>query len=146
MNFTDSTYRKHNMTNVRWIRFVLLFVAALGIALAGTPAQAQTAATEIEPNTTCLSAQNVSATALPITINGSLDTPPGTPDVDYYRITGTPGERVLIDHMGSASGAGTLEDPYLGVFNSACGLVWYADDEPTVGNRLDARIEFQVPL
>lgn len=139
MNFTDSTYRKHNMKNVRWFRYALLLV----LALAGAPALAQTV--ETGSNDTCFSPQNLGAAALPITISGSLDTPPDSPDVDYYRITGTPGQRVVIDQRGSASGGGTLQDPYLGVFNSACGLVWYADDDPTVANRLDARIEFQVP-
>ena len=138
MKFTDSTYRKHNMNNVRWFRSILLAV----LAFAGAPAWAQTVPpmAETEPNSTCLSAQNVGA-ALPVTVNGSL----GTPDVDYYRVTGTPGERIVIDHRGSASGAGTLQDPYLGVFNSACGLITYSDYDYTLGNLLDARIELQVP-
>jgi hypothetical protein len=129
------------MTNVRWFRYVFLVVLALGIVLAGAPAQAQTEPTaETEPNDTCFSAQELGAAALPITINGSLDTPPDSPDVDYYRITGTPGQRVVIDQRGSASGGGTLEDPSLGIYGSDCALINY------VHYGLDALIEFQVPV
>lgn len=131
------------MAHVRLLRFASASLLALGIVFAGAPAQAQVA--EVEPNSACLSAQNLSAATLPLTVQGSLDTPPGAPDVDFYRITGTPGERILIDQKGSASGAGTLADPFLGVFDSACALIQYADYHVNVGNWLDARIELEVP-
>ena len=144
-HFTDRTYRKYNMTNVRF-RYALLLVLALGIALAGAPALAQTAAAETAaPNDTCFAAQDLGSTALPIAVTGSLDTPPDSPDVDYYRITGTPGQKLVIEQRGSASGGGTLEDPYLGVFGSGCTLLTYADYEPGSNNWLDARLELEVP-
>lgn len=143
--FTDSTHRKHNMNNVRWFRYVLLAVlGVLGVLVGGiAPAWAQTA--ETEPNDSCLAAQDLGAAALPVTLNGSLDTPPGSPDVDFYRLTGTPGQRVLIHQRGSASGGGTLQDPFLGVFGSGCNLLTYSDWTVGLGNWMDVRIELQVP-
>lgn len=126
------------MIQVRALRFILILFAALGIALAGAPARAQTA--EVEPNSTCLAAQDLGA--LPAAVAGSLDTPPSTPDVDYYRITATPGEMIQIEHRGAASGNGTLYDPFLGVFSSACGYLAYNDDG---FGELDSRVEVKVP-
>ena len=120
------------------LRFLFLLLAVLGIAFSGAPAQAQTA--EVEPNSTCLSAQPLGA--LPATVAGSLDTPPSTPDVDYYRITATPGDLLQIEQRGSSSGNGTLDDPFLGVFNSACVFLNYDDDG---GGYLDSRLEITVP-
>lgn len=146
MQFTDRTHRKHNMNNVRRFRYILLVVFALGIALAGVPALAQTPPIpEIEPNNDCFSAQDLGAPALPVVVNGSLDTPPDSPDVDFYRLTGTPGQTILIHQRGSASGGGTLEDPALGVFGSGCNLLAYGDYTWGLGNWLDVRLEFKVP-
>lgn len=128
------------MIQVRLFRFASASLLALGIAFAGVPAQAQIA--EIELNSTCLSAQDLSAAALPVTVTGSLDTPPTTPDVDYYRISATPGDLIQIEHRGAGSGSGTLFDPFLGVFSSACGYLGYDDDN---GSNFDSRIEITVP-
>lgn len=127
------------MQHVRLIRFVLVLLIALGIALAGAPAQAQTV--EVEPNSTCFSAQPLGA--LPVTVAGSLDTPPDVPDVDYYRITATPGDLIQIDQRGWGSGVGTLLDPFVGVFDSACELLNY-DDESGPG-QFESRAEVRVP-
>lgn len=133
------------MTHVRLIRFVLVLFIALGMSLIGAPAQAQTV--EVEPNTTCVSAQNLGAAALPVSVTGSLDTPPDTPDIDYYRITATPGDLIAIDERGETSGNGTLFDPFLGVFSSSCGLLGYDDDGGGAagGGYRDARVEITVP-
>lgn len=125
------------MRHVR-LRFALALLIAFGIALAGAPAQAQTV--EVEPNSSCLAAQPLGA--LPAAVDGSLDTPPSTPDVDYYRVTGTPGDLIQIEQRGAGSGNGTLADPFLGVFNSACIFLNYDDDS---GGYLDARVEITVP-
>ncbi|HWM94705.1 MAG TPA: carboxypeptidase-like regulatory domain-containing protein [Thermoanaerobaculia bacterium] len=127
------------MNQVRLTRLALFVLITLGIALASAPAQAQTV--EVEPNSTCLSAQPLDA--LPATVAGSLDTPPDTPDVDYYRINATPGDRIQIDQRGWGSGSGTLLDSFLGAFNSACELLNY-DDEGGPG-QFESRIEIEVP-
>ncbi len=127
------------MIQARLLRFASVPLLALGLAFAGAPAQAQVA--EIEPNSSCLTAQDLSASAFPVTVTGSLDTPPTTPDVDYYRVTATPGDLIRIEHRGESSGSGTLFDPFLGVMTSACGYLSYADDY--IG--LDASIEVTVP-
>lgn len=124
------------MSHVRLFRFVSASLIALGLALA--PARAQSA--EVEPNSSCLSAQNLGV-SYPVTVQGNL----AASDVDFYRITGTPGDLVTIDHLGSASSNGTLQDPFLGVFNSACALITYVDYDVSLGNWLDARAEVQVP-
>jgi hypothetical protein len=126
------------MFHARLLRSASCLLIALGIALAGSPAQAQTV--EAEPNSSCLSAQNLTG-ALPMTVTGSLDTPPATPDVDFYRVTATPGELLRIEMRGETAG-GTLHDPFLGIQSSGCSYLSYDDDG---GNGLDSRIEVTVP-
>lgn len=70
------------MIQARLLRFASASMVALGIALAGSPAQAQTV--EAEPNSSCVSAQNLTSN-LPMTVAASLDTPPVTPDVAIGR-------------------------------------------------------------
>ena len=131
------------MIQVRLLRFASASLVALGIAFSASPARAQVA--EAEPNSTCLSPQNLGSAALPLVVSGDLTTPPVTPDVDYYRIEATPGERITIRQRGSASNAGTLQDPFFGVFSSSCNLLEYADYDYESGNWLDARVEMDVP-
>ncbi|HEX6864718.1 MAG TPA: carboxypeptidase regulatory-like domain-containing protein [Thermoanaerobaculia bacterium] len=131
------------MTQVRLLRFFSASLVALGVAFSASPARAQVA--EAEPNNACLSAQNLGSAALPLSVNGDLTTPPTTPDVDYYRFNGTPGERIIIRQRGAATDAGTLQDPYLGAFNVSCMLIEYADYDYDSGNWLDAKIELTVP-
>lgn len=126
------------MSHVRLPRFASALLLALGVTLAAAPARAQLA--EAEPNSSCASAQNLGV-SYPVTVQGNL----ATPDVDYYRITGTPGDLVTIDQQGTASDAGTLVDPYLGVFTSGCSLITYADFDVSLINWLDARIETRIP-
>lgn len=127
------------MFHARLLRFASASLVALGIALAGSPAQAQTP--EVEPNSSCLSAQNLTG-GLPVTVTGSLDTPPDTPDVDFYRVVATPGDLIQIELRGESSGGGTLYDPFLGIQSSTCGYLAYDDDG---GGSLDSRVEVTVP-
>jgi hypothetical protein len=129
------------MIQARLLRFASASLLTLGLAFAASPAGAQVA--EAEPNSTCLSAQNLGSAALPLSVSGDLTTPPAAPDVDYYRIDATPGDRIVIRQRGTASNAGTLQDPYLGVFTSTCSLLEYADYDS--GNWLDAKVEMSVP-
>ena len=131
------------MIQVRLLRFASASLLALGIAFTAAPAQAQVS--EAEPNSTCLSAQDLGSAVLPLSVGGDLTTPPATPDVDYYRINATPGDRIIVRQRGVSSNGGTLQDPYLGAFNAACGLLEYADYDYDSGNWLDARIEMTVP-
>ena len=63
---------------------------------------------EAEPNHPCTSAQDFGAITLPFTVNGSLDSIPASPDVDFFKFTGTPGTSVRADLEGL-----TLGDPFL---------------------------------
>lgn len=130
------------MFHARLLRSASTFLAALGIALAGSSAQAQTGSiVETEPNSSCLSAQTLTG-SIPVTVTGSLDTPPATPDVDFYRFIATPGELIQIDLRGQSSGNGTLYDPLLMIQGSNCYGLGYADDG---GTGLDSRVEVTVP-
>ena len=82
---------------------------------------------EIEPNNTCATAQNLGAVALPFSIRGSLDTPPEVPDVDYFLLAGPAGARWQADLEGALTGQGTLPDPRLGLFDSACNRIYDND-------------------
>lgn len=118
------------MRTVRCHRFLSAAALALGISLAAAPG-ALAQGTDAEPNSICTAPQDLGAPALPHTVQGSLDTPPGTPDVDFYRFTATPGTLVRLDVEGLVAGAGTLRDPYLGQFENYygdCYMLSYSDD------------------
>jgi len=91
---------------------------------------------EEEPNHPCPTAQNFGAVALPLTVNGSLDSTPESPDVDFFKFTGAPGALVRVDLEGEPTGKGTLGDPFLGSFDSACNLIDLNDDSGTLNSRL----------
>ncbi len=78
---------------------------------------------EVEPNNTCATAQNLGAVALPFSVRGSLDPSPETPDVDYFRLTGPAGARWLAHLEGAATGQGTLSDHNVGWFDSTCSRI-----------------------
>jgi 5-hydroxyisourate hydrolase-like protein (transthyretin family) len=122
------------MRHVRpFARFAPAFLLLLGISI---PALAQV---ETEPNSSCSAAQDLGALAESRTFTGILD----TADVDFFRVTGTPGDLVRIDMEGQASGLGTLEDPFLGTFDSGCNLRGYIDNG---GDRYpEARMEIAIP-
>jgi hypothetical protein len=97
---------------------------------------------EEEPNHPCSTAQNFGAVALPFTVNGSLDSTPESPDVDFFKFTGAPGALVRVDLEGESTGKGTLGDPFLGFFDSACNLIAANDDG---GAGLNSRLVFAIP-
>ena len=94
---------------------------------------------ELEPNNSCQSAQDLSAAQYPFVLDGALDSSQ-SPDVDYYRFTGTPGSLVAIDLEGWATGKGTLFDPYLGYFDSNCDLLATNDDSSSLNSRLEVTV------
>jgi hypothetical protein len=98
---------------------------------------AHAAVAEVEPNDSCEAAQSVgAASAGPIT--GSIT----SGDVDYFRVTATPQMLLQLDMKGSPSGVGTLGDPLLGVYDSACNQIGFDDDS---GDGLEASVAITVP-
>ena len=90
---------------------VVVPVPAVGAPGAGASALTLLApadGSEVEPNNTCATAQNLGAIALPFSIRGSIDSRVGYRDVDFFRFTATPGSQLLPDLEGAATGQGTL--------------------------------------
>jgi hypothetical protein len=114
----------------------LLLLAALFIVVPTAHAQG----VEVEPNSSCASPQNLSTVPLPYTLTGSLDTPPATPDIDFYRFTATPGDLVRIDLAGQVVYPFTLSSPLLAALDSSCTALGVND-----GYGPNARLEVVVP-
>ncbi|HUE98716.1 MAG TPA: carboxypeptidase-like regulatory domain-containing protein, partial [Anaerolineales bacterium] len=124
------------------------FQSAQGLTLV-SPQEAQALAqadvipastgTEIEPNNSCQTAQEVGAVPLPFVLDGNLDSSQ-SPDVDFFRFSGTPGTAISVDLAGASTNQGTLGDPFLGFFNSNCDLVGLNDDFQSLNSHLDITI------
>jgi len=133
------------MRNVRFHCF-LAAALVLGISLTAAPGAAfaqEPQGVDAEPNSVCTAPQDLGAPALPFIVQGSLDTPPGTPDVDYYRFTATPGSLLRLELDGLAAGAGTLRDPYLGQLENyygSCYVMSYSDDAVGTSAGLDLTV------
>jgi hypothetical protein len=95
---------------------------------------------EVEPNSSCASPQSLSAVPFPYTLTGSLDTPPATPDIDFYRFTAIPGDLVRIDLAGQGVYPFTLSSPLLAALDSSCTALGEND-----GYGLNPRLEVVVP-
>jgi hypothetical protein len=84
---------------------------------------------------TCFTAQDVGPVALPFTLEGGLIPTIQTPmDIDFFRFTDTPGSIVRVDLEGQDTEQGTLEDPLLGAWDSACNL--FAQNDASASSRL----------
>jgi hypothetical protein len=68
------------------------------------------------------------------TVNGDIEIPN---DRDWFRVTLTEGETYQIDLRGEASGAGTLYDPYLTLWDNAFNEIAFDDDG---SGTLDSRL------
>jgi hypothetical protein len=97
---------------------------------------------EQEPNQPCTAAQALAADQLPFKVDGSLDSTPDSPDVDFFKFTGTPGVLLTVDLEGVFNEKEPLQDPFLGLFDSACHLVTYNDDSAQSAN---SKLVFSVP-
>jgi 5-hydroxyisourate hydrolase-like protein (transthyretin family) len=126
---------------VRLLRRIMPALLVVAATLT-TAAPVSSQVSDVEPNNTCGAAQNIGAATLPFLLNGSLDTPPSTPDIDFFQFTAAPSTTLQIDLEGMATGKGTLADPLLGVFNSACSFLTSNDDGGVPPN---ARAQFVVP-
>jgi hypothetical protein len=93
-------------------------------------------AQEIEPNQPCESAQDFGMTGVPVSVFGALSPTVESTDVDFFRFALTPGATVQADLAGAPTGQGTLGDPFLGLFDSACSLVAVNDDSGSLNSRL----------
>ena len=118
---------------------VILFALA---GILSSPSAAFAQAVDLEPNNTCSTAQNVGQVTATLTINGSIDRILTVSDVDFYKLNGTPGQRIIVDLEGQSTGRGTLEDPFLGAFNSFCNLIGINDDNGSLNSRLQITIPF----
>jgi 5-hydroxyisourate hydrolase-like protein (transthyretin family) len=114
-------------------------VAAASLT-AAAPVAGQVADTE--PNNSCAAAQDIGTPALPFTLSGGLESTPSAGDIDFFHVTATPSTTVQLDLEGAATGAGTLGDPLLGVFDSACSLILSNDEGGVPPN---ARVQLGVP-
>jgi hypothetical protein len=126
----DASAMKHAHFAMKALVLGLILVS--GILASVRPAFAQ----EIEPNDACTSAQDLGEVALPSTMSGSLDSTEADPDVDFFRLSGTPGSVVKVDLEGESTGKGTLIDPFLGFFDSGCNLIAFDDDSVGPNSRL----------
>jgi hypothetical protein len=72
-------------------------------------------------------------------VDGNLDSSV-TPDVDFFRFSGTPGQAASIDLEGQSTGMGTLGDPFVGFFDSNCNLIALNDDSGSLNSHLEITI------
>lgn len=109
--------------------------------MANTNAEAATTATgsDVEPNNSCQAAQAMGAVNETFVLDGNLDSSV-TPDVDFFRFSGTPGQAVSLDLQGQSTGQGTLSDPFLGFFDSNCNLITWNDDSGSLNSHLEVTI------
>jgi hypothetical protein len=107
------------------------FRSLLLSGLAAVPFIAQGQVSEMEPNNSCAEAQDMGSPPPFFLIDASLDTLNGVPDIDFFRFTAVPDTLLSIRDFGASVGAGTLPDPLLGLFDSACNLLMAVDD--TIG-------------
>ena len=96
---------------------------------------------ESEPNDSCLTAQSFGEFSLPTTVTGSLDSTAELSDVDFFSFQSIYGQTIVVDLEGSSTGAGTLGDPFLGLFDSDCNILAINDDS----NGLNSRLIITIP-
>jgi hypothetical protein len=117
-----------------------LVLLAISLVMIGFSSQAFAQAVEVEPNDPCVIAQDVGQidVTAAFSLQGSLD----IPDVDFFRFSATPGAQVTANLEGEATGAGTLPNPLLGLFDTDCNLLTSNHDS---GFGLNSRLLFDVP-
>jgi len=96
---------------------------------------------ETEPNNSCATAQNLTGAQVPVSLVGNLSNANGDIGVDFYRLQLNPWQYLRVDMQGAGSGNGTLQDPYLGLFDGSCQRLEENDDHAG----LDSRLRFKAP-
>jgi hypothetical protein len=124
---------------IRHAALALLFAFA---CILNSPSTASAQVGDLEPNNTCSTPQNLGEVTSTQVISGNIDRILAVSDVDFYKLSGTPGQRFIIDLEGQSTGKGTLEDPLLGAFNSFCNLIALSDDNGTLNSRIQITIPF----
>ncbi len=99
-----------------------------------------TQGTETEPNHPCLFAQDLGEIPLPHMVGGALDALLDEGDVDFYRFQVPSSTGVRVDMEGQDSEAGTLADPFLGLFDSSCRLLALNDNRDSRNSRVLALV------
>lgn len=115
-------------------------VIALGTSLLASPVSADPRV-ETEPNNTCATAQVLAVAQIPFSLVGNLSDGNGDSGVDFYRVRLNPWQPLRVDLEGAESGNGTLDDPYLGLFDGSCQRLQQNDDYAG----LDSRLTFKAP-
>lgn len=110
-------------------RLIVLSALVCPLAWAGT--------SEVEPNNTCATAQNLGHTSS-VSLSGTIS----TADVDFYTLTVAPGQLLQIDMRGAPSGAGTLPNMLMGLLDANCNVVQYSDNSE---NGFEARLVLIAP-
>ena len=118
-------------------------LAMVGSLMVSTALQAQSTPEPMsDPNALCLSsAQEIGALAPPYALDGDLEGDPVEARVDFYRFEAEPGTALDVRLLGAPSGAGTLPDPFLGLFDAQCRLLVLNDDSGS----LESFLRFVVP-
>lgn len=111
--------------------------AALALCLAAFSPWAAATVSEIEPNNSCATAQNI-GTGPGASVSGAI----AQGDVDYFVIHATPGTLLQADLSGQTGGGGDIADTLLGIFDSSCAQIGYNDYG---GADMDSRVVFKVP-
>ncbi len=113
-------------------------LVALCLALFAPQARAQDGSV---PNPLCSAAQSVPGNAPPWLETGSLEPDDPTTRVHFLTFSAPPGTELVADLRGATTGVGTLQDPFMGLFDSACRLLDANDDWYS----LDSHLQFTVP-
>lgn len=99
-------------------------------------------ATDVEPNNSCPTAQDVGTISFPFTLSGDLVPILPLGDVDFFRLKGPANATVKVDLEGQSTGKGTLVDPFLGIFDVNCNAIVVTD---TGGVGLNAAATISIP-
>ncbi len=111
----------HRCPPLAWWCFSLMMLALPGVVATGFAA-------DQEPNNRCDTATYLGEVTVPFSMNGDLVRVESAGDVDFYRLEAAAGAALDVRLQGASSGSGTLDDPFLGFFDSHCALVAYNDD------------------
>lgn len=121
-----------------------LTICAIGVFFLSTPeANAQDALQPMsDPNALCLNnSQAIGSLTLPLVLEDELQGDPVENRLDFFSFEAAPGTLLEVRMEGQTGGAGTLNDPFLGLFDNQCRLLALNDDFRS----LNSFLRFAVP-